>query len=356
MKRKLVLLTSICCLMAGISKAQIQNSTTLQTGANFNIGGTGMAKGFYTSTITGPSGTGHYMMTKNTASRWAIGTANEESGIARQGSDFAIYAYDSISFLGRYFTIMRNNGFTGINTITPSAQLHVTAGSGNPLAKFSYSNVADTSALLSFGNGTYATGSFIPAITSRAYSPGRPYGIVIIGEGEDVVPSAPESYSAIVMLDGRTKTGSRLNNANIFSVNTYGNSMLMIKGNGNVGIGTTNPGTNKLAVEGTIAGRRVKVTQATTWPDYVFEPDYALPSLQSIEAFIQENKHLPEVPSAKQITTDGQDLGDMNTVLLKKVEELTLYLISMQKEIAEVKASNATLVSELKAIRETVGK
>lgn len=132
--------------------------------------------------------------------------------------------------------------------------------------------------------------------------------------------------------------------------------MFMIKGNGNVGIGTTNPGTNRLAVEGTIAGRRVKVTQATTWPDYVFEQDYALPSLQSIEAFIRENKHLPEVPSAKQITADGQDLGDMNTVLLKKVEELRLYLISMQKEIAEVKATNTALVDELKTIKAAVKK
>lgn len=352
------MLTSICCLMAGISNAQtptITNSSTLQTGANFNIDGTGAAKTFSASATTSDGGV-RYMMTLNTANRWGLGTAVAESGTARQGSDFAIYGYDGPTFLGRYFTIMRNNGFTGINAITPTAQLHVTAGAGNPLARFTYSDVAETDAALSFLNHTGVGGSYIPNISGRAYSPGRPYGITIIGEAEDIAAPANELFCAAIMLDGRTKTRNRLNTANIFAVNNYGNTMLMIKSNGNVGIGTTDPGTNRLAVEGTIAGRRVKVTQATAWPDYVFEPDYALPSLQSIEAFIRENKHLPEVPSAKQITADGQDLGDMNTVLLKKVEELTLYLIAMQKEIAEVKASNITLADELKAIRETVNK
>lgn len=351
------MLTSFCSLMAGISNAQsstITNSTTLQTGANFNIDGSGTASRFI---ATNTSGFAHYLIQQMTANRWAMGTANTEpGGPGYLGSDFAIYAYDGATFLGRYLTILRSNGFTGINTPAPSAQLQVTAGANLPLAKFNYADVPDSIGRLSIGNATSASSGYIPCIIGRSYSPGRPFGLSIISEIEDLAPTANEPHSAALLLDGRTKTGSRLSNANVFAVNTYGNSMFMIKGNGNVGIGTTNPGTNRLAVEGTIAGRRVKVTQATAWPDYVFEHDYPLPSLQSIEAFIRENKHLPEVPSARQITEDGQDLGDMNTVLLKKVEELTLYLISMQKEITEVKASNATLVNELKAIRETVSK
>lgn len=350
-------------MTAMISNAQILNQNTLQSNANFNIDGFGRARQFRSSTPTGSGiGTGHYMFTQNSVLRWGLGTSNAESGTNPQGSDFTLFAYNNdSSFRARYLTIMRSNGYTGINTVSPTAQLHV---SGLPsteaepvaLAKFTYANVSETEAVLRITNGTYQTGAYIPSIIGRSYSPGRPYGIALNGEAEDVVPSPVEAYSAAVMLDGRSKTNTRLTNANVFTINSYGTSLLMIKANGNVGIGTTAPGTNKLAVEGTIAARRIKITQATTWPDYVFEQDYQLPSLQKTEAFIRENKHLPEVPSAKEIAENGQDLGDMNTILLKKVEELTLHLISMQKEITEVKATNKALVKELKTIQAAVSK
>lgn len=347
-----------------MSNAQILNQTTLQTGANFNIDGIGRAGQFRTSLITGAgAGSGHYILMQNGTSRWALGTTNVESGTNPQGSDFALFAYNNdASLRARYLTIMRSNGFTGINAASPTAQLHVSSlppaegAEPIPLAKFTYTNVAETEAVLRFSNATYQTGAYIPSIIGRSYSPGRPYGIAINGEAEDVAPSALEPYSAAIMLDGRSKTNARLANANVFSVNSYGTSLLMIKANGNVGIGTIAPGTSKLAVEGTIAARRVKVTQAATWPDYVFEEHYALPSLQKTEAFIRENKHLPEVPSAKEVAENGQDLGDMNAILLKKVEELTLHLISMQKEIAEVKATNKTLTDKLKTVRAALNK
>ncbi|GAA3913102.1 hypothetical protein GO495_24850 [Chitinophaga oryziterrae] len=107
---------------------------------------------------------------------------------------------------------------------------------------------------------------------------------------------------------------------------------ISINVDGNVGIGTITPGSNRLAVEGTIAARRVKVTQAIVWPDFVFDPSYQLPSLREIENYVTVNKHLPDVPSAKEVEKNGQDLGEMNRVLLQKVEELTLYLIEMKKE------------------------
>lgn len=100
---------------------------------------------------------------------------------------------------------------------------------------------------------------------------------------------------------------------------------------GNVGIGTTDPGSYKLAVEGTIGARRVKVTQST-WADFVFEPDYQLPSLSELETYIKTNKHLPDVPSAAEVTKDGLDVGEMNKILLQKIEELTLHLIELEKK------------------------
>ena len=73
------------------------------------------------------------------------------------------------------------------------------------------------------------------------------------------------------------------------------------------------------------------------WPDYVFEPAYKMPSLQELEAYIKKNKHLPDVPTAKEVAKDGLDVGDMNRILLQKIEELTLHLIEQGKEIERLK-------------------
>jgi len=110
---------------------------------------------------------------------------------------------------------------------------------------------------------------------------------------------------------------------------------------GNVGIGTpltSNPNGYKLAVNGKIGAKDVHVeTSSTTWPDYVFARDYRLPSLAEVEKFIQENNHLANVPSASEIEKNGHSLGEMDKVLLKKIEELTLYVIQQQKEIELLK-------------------
>lgn len=93
---------------------------------------------------------------------------------------------------------------------------------------------------------------------------------------------------------------------------------------GNVGIGTTNPGTNKLAVEGTIAARKVIITLQNPWPDYVFHKKYKLMPLTTLEKYIKDNSHLPNMPNENEIKKDGIDLAQMNSKLLEKVEELTL--------------------------------
>jgi hypothetical protein len=86
---------------------------------------------------------------------------------------------------------------------------------------------------------------------------------------------------------------------------------------------------------GLVRAREIKV-DAQEWPDYVFEEEYVLMPLNEIEKFIQEEGHLPNVPSAKEIEEDGQNLGDMNKILMEKVEELTLHLINQQKQIDEL--------------------
>lgn len=116
---------------------------------------------------------------------------------------------------------------------------------------------------------------------------------------------------------------------------------------GNVGIGTTNPGTYKLAVEGTIGARKLKITQST-WADEVFNSSYKLKPLKEVEQFIIKNKHLPDVPKEKDVLGKDIDVGDTQALLLKKIEELTLYIIDLEKKVSAVKEENRFIKSFIK--------
>jgi hypothetical protein len=120
--------------------------------------------------------------------------------------------------------------------------------------------------------------------------------------------------------------------------------------NGNVGIGTTNTSDTayKLFVEKGIRTRKVKV-DITAWPDYVFKPTYKLPSLNELEAFLLNNQHLPDVPSATEVEKNGVDLGNNQAILLKKVEELTLYMIDLNKKVEALAKENEELKKKVTA-------
>ncbi len=128
-----------------------------------------------------------------------------------------------------------------------------------------------------------------------------------------------------------------------FSFTTYTGSstwteLVKIQKDGKVKIGSlsvTMPGNYKLYVETGILTERVRVAVKTSndWQDAVFNDDYPLRSLEEVSSYIKANKHLPDIPSAEEVVKNGIDLGEMNALLLKKIEELTLYVIEQQKQI-----------------------
>lgn len=114
-------------------------------------------------------------------------------------------------------------------------------------------------------------------------------------------------------------------------------SKVLLEIDGKVGIGTNDTKGYKLAVAGNVIAESIKVQLSSAWPDYVFAKSYQLPALSETEKFIKENGHLPGIPSASEVKAGGINLGEMNALLLKKIEELTLHLIRQQKEIEQLK-------------------
>lgn len=138
-------------------------------------------------------------------------------------------------------------------------------------------------------------------------------------------------------------TGSNLGGLPDFLA-TPADAKLTIKSTGSVCIGTIDPKGYKLAVAGKIVSEEVVVKLQANWPDYVFNSGYALLPLADLERFIKEHKHLPDAPSSTEVSENGISVGEMNAILLKKVEELTLYVIQLSKD-------NDVLRAEINALK-----
>lgn len=203
---------------------------------------------------------------------------------------------------------LSSNGNVGIGSNTPAYKLDIVAGKPNDGLRLMYNN---TGYVLFQPN----------SLGQSNYNPITQNGDAGIVYGNYNTSNPATSFGFIISPWSNALSGIRMDPA------------------GNVGIACSNTQGYTLAVNGTAIFTKVVVKTFSNWPDYVFKKNFQHPSLDSLERYIKANSHLPEIPSADSIAKTGLDLGANQATLLKKIEELTLYVIELNKknEILEKK-------------------
>lgn len=227
--------------------------------------------------------------------------------------------------------ILFNGGNVGIGAVAPSAKLEVTSPAVVGQEVLFKLNVSDAPQdYIRISNMTGGDGQFIPAVQGYHVTDNRAalYLTGVIESNNDI------GVEPITIFDSRLSNVA-VTTRPLFSWDSYGTKKMVLNANGSLGIGTTTTGTHKLAVEGSIAAREIKVL-ASGWADFVFKKEYDLPTLEQVEKHINEKGHLENIPNEEEVLKNGIYLGEMNTKLLQKIEELTLYMIQQNKQITEL--------------------
>lgn len=215
---------------------------------------------------------------------------------------------------------LKGSGFVGVGTVSPRTWLDVSG----------YVYVNRPAAMID-GGTTFGGGLNIVPANLSATNPGYVK-----------FEYTSDGFKIGTDYDGHISTvGNNFKNI-LFGRANGGDNYMIIKDGGNIGMGTDNPGDYRLAVNGNVKARKI-VISVSGWSDYVFNADYQLRSIPALTSFIRKNKHLPDIPSARDVQEKGIDLGDTQALLLKKIEELTLYLIKQDEKINHVIAENRKL-------------
>lgn len=261
--------------------------------------------------------------------------------------------------------VVKSNSRIGIGTTNPDRQLEIS--SSLPIIRLKHSlDGSSAYAWLEFNDVNSRMGyiGFGSSTNNHLYLMNEANGSVLVPNGNlGIGTTSPTSsvhierksdtYDNMISFTHKSSSGS-IHSTWDFQQHTNGNMVLFNSNNkslflntgGSFGIGTTTTGSHKLAVNGSIGAREIKV-EATPWPDFVFENDYKLRTLKEVEQHINDNGHLPDIPSTEEVIENGIYLGEMNAKLLQKIEELTLYLIEQNKKIER-------LEEEVTALKESV--
>ncbi|SUJ02445.1 Uncharacterised protein [Sphingobacterium spiritivorum] len=255
---------------------------------------------------------------------WGDDSGGKAHELAFTDADLYIRSgYDAGWEAWRKIIAADNKGYVGIGTSNPQTQLEV----GPPSS--------DVSAGIFHSTGGQAWGHVLALVTDNGFDNPKLLFSYRNKAKHWAIGGGHASTSFSIWEDG----GDGVYGSG------FGNARFTILPEGNVGIGTDVP-TEKLSVKGNIRAKEIKVETAN-WPDYVFEEEYKLTPLTEVETFIKANKHLPDVPSAKEIDEEGLSLGEMNKLMMKKIEELTLYLIEKGKQQQILLQSVHTLQEKL---------
>lgn len=144
------------------------------------------------------------------------------------------------------------------------------------------------------------------------------------------------SYGMFWMYDG---IGNQLELWGKSLASYTGPHMVVDRSSGDIAFGDTFATGYKLSVKGKVICTELRVNLVADWPDYVFQKDYELMPLKELRTFIRENGHLPDVPCAEKIEQSGLDVGEMQKLMMQKIEELSLYILQLEAEIESLKAA-----------------
>lgn len=309
-----------------INASSTDINTIYHTGGKVGIG-TSTPGNLLTVQGTGAVGTTFQQKITNGTQSLSLGANSTAAEVQSQGSVPLFLNYG-----GNNTILNATSGSVGIGTTTPKAILDVGSFIPNGTLGTVFGRLAE-------GNTT-GSGTFLGV---------KGYGTQETDYGGNSFAIEHSFYgavnSSINFHRGNSTTGGYLT----FNTNTNVERVRITR-YGDVGIGTSVPDA-KLAVKGDIHANEVRVDLfGAIAPDYVFEQSYKLPSLAEIQRYINQNKHLPEVPSAKEMDENGMNLKEMNLLLLKKVEEITLYLIELKKDNDSLKNENEILSKRIDEI------
>jgi hypothetical protein len=239
-------------------------------------------------------------------------------------------------------TVLNSNGFVGINNTNPTQMLHI--NNGAILVQGTVPGVGGAQILIGGTVGAQTYGQY-----GIEYQTASDVGLAYGGLNfwKPVQSSGLAGSNNILFLSDNAKVG--INTTNPTAQLTVNGTTLI----GDPAIVTNLPAGYKLYVQSGILAEKVRVALAssTAWADYVFGKDYKLMPIAQVANYISTNQHLPGVPSATEVSKAGIDMAEMDATLLKKIEELTLYMIEQNKQLTEDKQKIAelqTLVSDLK--------